>query len=310
MCQRFFIRFILITIMIWTLFFLSLVDHLNLLLMVFIAFMLGIRHGFDVDHIVAIDNVTRQLATQNRSSITAGLFFALGHSSVVFLLTLLVILGVSLAQAQQLGMIGIGAIIGSVVSILFLWLTGGMNIFSLYRLIKYGNFQHAHSPLGKFAKPLFKLVDKPYKMYPVGFLFGLGFDTATEIALLGLAASASLTGESIWLVLSLPIAFALGMTWIDSLDSLLMTKLMNTQKTNSFAFRRYNITILLIVIVASFMVGFIQLFALLDVDMKGIVTFIGDHSPWFGGGIVLLFMVIFIGTMLKKSHANAMLVRK
>jgi len=300
MHQRFFRSFLFISLVIWALFAILFFDHLNLLLMVFIAFMLGLRHGFDVDHIVAIDNVTRQLAAQNKSSVSTGLFFALGHSSVVFLLTLLVILGVSLAQAQQLGIIAIGAMIGSIVSILFLWLTGGMNIFSLYRPIKHGDCQHAHSPLSKLAKPLFKLIDKPYKMYPVGFLFGLGFDTATEIALLGLAASASLTGESIWLIVSLPIAFALGMTWIDSLDSLLMTKLVSTQKINAFAFKRYNIAILTIVIIASFVVGFIQLFGLIGFDVKGFSSFVGEHSPWFGVGLTLLFMLFFIITMFYK----------
>ena len=268
--------------------------------MVFIAFMLGLRHGFDIDHIVAIDNVTRQLAQKDKPSVTTGLFFALGHSSVVFLLSLLVILGVSLAKAEDMGVISVGAVIGSVVSIAFLWLTGSMNLLSLYNLIKHQQNTHVHSPLTRWLKPLFKMIDKPYKMYPVGFLFGLGFDTATEIALLGLAATASLSGESIWLILALPIAFALGMTWVDSLDALLMTKLINAQKVNKQVFRRYNIVILFIVISTSFMVGFIQLFGLFDLDVYGIIGFVGDHSPWFGIGLVVLLLSIFVALMFKK----------
>ncbi len=300
MYQKFFRHFIAISLIVWTIFALLFYQHLNLLAIVFIAFMLGLRHGFDVDHIVAIDNVTRQLAASGKPSVTTGLFFALGHSSIVFLLTLLVILGVSLTKAEDLGIIGIGAMIGSIVSIVFLWLTGGMNLISLYRLVKYQQNKHAHSPLTRWFKPLFTLVDKPYKMYPVGFLFGLGFDTATEIALLGLAATASLSGESIWLILSLPIAFALGMTWVDSLDALLMTRLISSQNVNDQLFRRYNIAILLIVITASFAVGLIQLLGLIERDIEGVVSFIGDHSPWFGAGLVLIMLVVFVSMILKK----------
>ncbi|WP_440993328.1 HoxN/HupN/NixA family nickel/cobalt transporter [Cysteiniphilum litorale] len=300
MHRRFFRGFIFISLLIWLIFSVAFYQHLSLLGIVFVAFMLGLRHGFDVDHIVAIDSVTRQLAQKGKPSVTTGLFFALGHSSVVFLLTLLVILGISLSKAESLGIIGIGAVIGSVVSIAFLWLTGGMNVLSLYKLIKHQQNTHTHSPLTRWVKPLFKMVDKPYKMYPVGFLFGLGFDTATEIALLGLAATASLSGESIWLILALPIAFALGMTWVDSLDALLMTKLINAQKINEQIFRRYNIAILLIVISASFIVGFIQLFGLFDLDIYGAIGFVSDHSPWFGGGLVLLLLAVFLVMVLKK----------
>ncbi|WP_395946661.1 HoxN/HupN/NixA family nickel/cobalt transporter [Caedibacter taeniospiralis] len=302
MYQKFFRHFIAISLIVWAIFALLFYQHLNLLAIVFIAFILGLRHGFDVDHIVAIDNVTRQLAANAKPSVTTGLFFALGHSSVVFLLTLLVILGVSLTKAEDLGIIGIGAMIGSIVSIVFLWLTGGMNLISLYRLVKHQQNIHAHSPLTRWFKSLFTLVDKPYKMYPVGFLFGLGFDTATEIALLGLAATASLSGESIWLILSLPIAFALGMTWVDSLDALLMTRLINSQNVNDQLFRRYNIAILLIVITASFAVGLIQLLGLIKLDVDGVVSFIGDHSPWFGASLVLIMLVVFVSMILKKRY--------
>jgi high-affinity nickel-transport protein len=304
--KSFFRNFIVITLTLWAIFSLLLYQNLALLGMVVIAFLLGLRHGFDVDHIIAIDNTTRQLAEKGNSSATTGLFFALGHSSVVFLLTLVVILGMSLAQTQKAGLLTVGAIIGSIVSILFLWLTGSMNTVSLYRLIKYNHTSHAHSPFTRWLKPVFKLIDKPYKMYFVGFFFGLGFDTATEIALLGLAATATLNGESPWAILCLPAAFALGMTWVDSLDALIMTKLVDKKLLNSAKHRTFNITILLIVIVTAFSIGFIQLCGLVRFNMRGVVNFIANHSPWFGGMLffvllILLFLFKFTGIFQRKN---------
>ncbi len=302
MCdKRFFGKFIIVSIVLWVVFGLMFYQHLSLLGMVFIAFVLGLRHGFDVDHIVAIDNITRKLAASDKPSITIGLFFALGHSTVVFLLTFFVILGVSLTQTEKVGVLATGALVGSIVSITFLWLTASMNVVSLYHMVRRNQSKHLHSPLAHWLRPIFKLIDKPYKMYPVGFLFGLGFDTATEIALLGLAASVSLQGESIWLILCLPIAFALGMTWVDSLDAIIMTKLVDTNSLNSSKYKHFNITVLLIVIFAAFSVGFIQLFSLIGIKMYDMVGFVLDYSPWFGAAIVLILLLLLIFMCLKES---------
>lgn len=274
-------------------------QDIKMLSMIGIAFLLGLRHGFDADHIVAIDNVTRQLITQNRASFKTGLFFALGHSTIVFLLTLLIIIGFSFASIEKTSALDIGAFFGTVVSAIFLLLTGTMSLISLKNLLKNKNSAHDHtsdSMLTKFFRPLIKVIDRPYKMYFVGFLFGLGFDTATEIALLGMAAANILNGLSIWYVMLLPFSFALGMIIVDSIDAGLMSKVLKIN-TKEQKFYRYNIIILSIVIAAAYIIALVELLGLLNtniVTINLITDFIGNNSPIIGFSLVAIFCMFFM----------------
>ncbi|WP_150467286.1 HoxN/HupN/NixA family nickel/cobalt transporter [Francisella sp. SYW-9] len=276
------------------------VQDLKMLSLIGIAFLLGLRHGFDADHIVAIDNVTRQLITQNRANFKTGLFFALGHSTIVFLLTLLIIIGFSFASIEKTSALDIGAFFGTIVSAIFLLLTGTMSLISLKNLLKNKNSStHDHtsnSILSKLFRPLIKVIDRPYKMYFVGFLFGLGFDTATEIALLGMAAANILNGLSIWYVILLPLSFALGMIIVDSIDAGLMSKVLSFN-SKEHRFYHYNIIILSIVVTAAYIIALVELLGLLNTNVATInliTDFIGNNSPIIGFSLVTIFSIFFM----------------
>ncbi|MBK2125209.1 HoxN/HupN/NixA family nickel/cobalt transporter [Fangia hongkongensis] len=294
MKRSYFIKLAAVVMILWCLLLSLFANESALLGMILIAFLLGIRHGFDVDHIIAIDNVTRQLIDTNKASPNVGLFFALGHSSIVFALTLLIVLGVTLAESIGSGMIETGALVGSIVSIVFLWLTGVLNAITLSKFKYNKSAGHSQSALFLLTKPIFKLINRPFKMYFVGFLFGLGFDTATEIALLSMAAVGLLSGESIWLILSLPVAFASGMVIIDTLDAALVMKLWSTANYADTFKKRINFCILLIVTIFSFVIGLLELLDILEVQvMQFLANGLNNYSSWIGGCLVILCMVAF-----------------
>ncbi len=280
--------------------------------MIVTAFFLGLRHGFDADHIVAIDNVTRQLATNDKNSITTGLFFALGHSSIVLLLTLLIVFGVKVFQSQSASILHIGGIIGTLVSVTFLWVTGGINLASLIQLKHYQKSKtnlhpgcHGSTLLNRVFASVISLVDRPGKMYVVGFLFGLGFDTATEIGLLGLAASSAVSGEPIMFILALPVAFAIGMILIDSIDAALIGKAIEWSKIDSRRYFRYNVIIVAIVFISSMVIGLIELLSLLSLKSATfglvILHFFEQNSPWIGGSIMGMIALIAGIVLLRRN---------
>lgn len=290
-----------ITLAVWLLNLMVTLGNLKLLSLVFIAFTLGLRHGFDADHIVAIDNITRKFNSENRRSYTTGLFFALGHSTIVFVLTLLIVLGV-IQFRGSLGNIGdYGGLIGTVVSAIFLFLTGLMNLRSLF----YGsNHLHNHAPAGGIisflTRKVLNLVDRPLKMYLVGFLFGLGFDTATEIALLGIAASSALSGTSVWSILLLPISFASGMILTDSFDSIFISKLYGSFNTNPQRLLIYNRIMLFSTAILAFIVGFFELAGLMQATNSGFTqvlvrssAFFDNYSEQIGVAVVVWCIIIW-----------------
>lgn len=290
-----------ITLAVWLLNLTVTLGNVKLLSLVFIAFTLGLRHGFDADHIVAIDNITRKFNSENQKSYTTGLFFALGHSTIVFVLTLLIVLGV-IQFKGSLGSIGdYGGFIGTVVSATFLFLTGFMNLRSLFHV---SGHSHNHLPAGGvisfLTRKILNLVDRPLKMYLVGFLFGLGFDTATEIALLGIAASSALSGTSVWSIMLLPISFASGMILTDSFDSIFISKLYGSFNTNQQKLLIYNRIMLFSTAILAFIVGFFELaglmatsnFRLSEILAKG-SDFLDTYSEHVGIAIVVWCLIIW-----------------
>jgi high-affinity nickel-transport protein len=183
------------------------------------AYTLGLRHAFDADHVAAIDNATRKLLGEGRRSLGVGFFFSLGHSTVVFVLGVVVGLGARGAVQDDHSLLHqAGGVIGPVVSGSFLCLIGCVNLVGLVR-----GGGSARGPMTKLFGRATRAVRKPWQMYPLGCLFGLGFDTATEIGLLALAGGAAAGGLPAYEVLCLPVLFAAGMSLLDTLDGAFMS---------------------------------------------------------------------------------------
>lgn len=194
-----------------------------------LAYTFGLRHAVDADHIAAIDNVTRRLTTGKQRPATVGLFFALGHSSVVLLMCLAVAFASSYMQEHLKSFAEIGGIVGACISGSFLLFVGAMNVYATRQLLyawkeesRYGGHTHAIFGFCMACCPgLFEGIRHPWQMYPVGFLFGLGFDTSSEIGLLGIVAMSSGLHHPVCIML-LPLLFMCGMCLIDTLNGLLM----------------------------------------------------------------------------------------
>lgn len=188
-----------------------------------IAYLLGARHAFDADHIAAIDNVTRRLCAAGHKPAGVGLFFSLGHSSVVLLLS-----AVAVLASKQLGTLlpqlcAWGSLLGGLISAGFLTLVGLANLRLLARLLRQRHAAVAHR---HDADDAVRGTDRSWKMFPLGMLFGLSFDTASEIALLAISVAAAQGGAvPLWGVMLLPLLFTAGMATVDTLESLLMLRL-------------------------------------------------------------------------------------
>ena len=205
-----------------------------------LAYTLGMRHAFDADHIAAIDNTTRKLVGEGKRPLSVGFFFSLGHSSVVFVLAVLLNVGIRALNTQVRSngsaLHNVTGLVGTIVSGTFLYLIAAINmvilvgIVKVFRDMRTGAFSEAELDdqlakrglMNRLLGPLNRRVDTPWKMYPIGLLFGLGFDTATEVALLVLAGSAVISGLPFYAVLSLPILFAAGMSLFDTADGCFM----------------------------------------------------------------------------------------
>lgn len=244
------------------------------------AFTLGMRHAFDADHIAAIDNTTRKLVAEGQRPVSVGFWFALGHSTVVIVAVCLLAAGLH-ALADQISaedstLSSVAGLWGSLVSGLFLLLIGGLNlisligIFRIMRSMKTGTFSEAELEaqlqnrglLNRILGPIARRVDKPWKMYPVGLLFGLGFDTATTISLFVIGGSAALTAPW-YVVLILPILFTAGMTLFDSLDGILMNWAYEWAFAKPVRKVYYNLTVTIMSVAVAFLVAGVVLVGLL-----------------------------------------------
>jgi high-affinity nickel-transport protein len=205
-----------------------------------LAYTLGMRHAFDADHIAAIDNTTRKLVNDGQRPLSVGFFFSLGHSSIVFVMALLLNFGIRALDDQvrngNSSLHNITGIVGTTVSGTFLYIIALLNVIILvgivrvFRQMRTGKYDDKELEaqldkrglMNRFLGPIARRADAPWKMYPIGLLFGLGFDTATEVALLVLAGSAVVSGLPFYAILSLPILFAAGMCLFDTIDGCFM----------------------------------------------------------------------------------------
>ena len=224
------------------------------------AYLLGLRHAFDADHIAAIDNTVRRLSAEKKDSSLVGLFFSLGHSTVVLAAGTAVALGFTfiadLLNDDSSALKSTGALIGGTVAGSFLLIIALVNISILVKMLN-AKSSNGEAPKGVFTTlfaPLLKNVDKDWKMYPLGLLFGLGFDTATSIALLALSGGAAVLAGQAWIAIALPILFMAGMALGDTVDSILMSRAYN-HSTSVSKKRTYFTVITTLSILAALIVG-------------------------------------------------------
>jgi high-affinity nickel-transport protein len=247
-----------------------------------LAYSFGLRHAFDADHIAAIDDTTRLMLAKGKKPLAVGLFFSLGHSTIVMGLCIGVAFAAKQAAKFQKDFAETGGIIGASVSTLFLYLVGILNLVILVGIIKVwkqaktGKFSHEHLTQLLNERGLMRRIfrgafkngfDKSWQLYPVGVLFGLGFDTATEVALLALSATAAVgtVGGTLppLAIIALPLIFAAGMSLMDSLDGIFMTKAYSWAFTSPLRKIYYNITTTGLSIFVAFVIGTIQLIGVL-----------------------------------------------
>lgn len=242
-----------------------------------LAYSFGLRHAFDIDHIAAIDNTVRKLIQQNRNPSGVGFFFSLGHSTVVFLMVLAIAFSVRWIQQKMPELQQIGGVIGTTVSGAFLVAIGLINLavlINLYHIFrKLKNGQTGNEELEKlldsrgffsrFMKPLFKLIGRSWHVYPLGFLFGLGFDTATEVGLLTMSATAAKSTIPLFGIISLPVLFAAGMSLLDTADGIFMTTAYRWAFSTPLRKIYYNFTVTLMSVIAALFIGTIELIQVL-----------------------------------------------
>lgn len=283
------------------------------------AYLVGVRHAFDADHIAAIDNTTRKLATAGRSPASTGFWFALGHSTVVILTVALLSAGLNLL-AGQLGDDGsvlqqFTGIWGPAVSGLFLLLIGMINLVSLagvhraHRRLRAGTYDGAEFDalldkrglLNRLVGPLARRIDRPWKMYPLGVLFGLGFDTATTIGLFVVAGGAAVTLPW-YAVMVLPLLFTAGMVLFDSLDGLLMSRVYRWAFQQPARKILYNYIVTSVSVAIAFIVALVILgglvSALLDVDSGPLAWIGGVDLENFGLVVVGLFAMTWVAAVI------------
>ena len=284
------------------------------------AYTLGMRHAFDADHIAAIDNTTRKLMHDGQRPLSVGFWFSLGHSSVVFALALLLSVGIKSVvgpvQHSSSGLHHYTGLIGTTVSGTFLYAIAIVNavilvgILRVFRDMRAGHFDEPaldehlanRGLMNRFLGGMTASIRKPWQIYPVGLLFGLGFDTATEIALLVLAGTSAAAGLPWYAILCLPVLFAAGMSLLDTVDGAFMNF------AYGWAFARpvrkvyYNITITGLSVAVAFLIGTVELLSLLT----GQLHWTGGFWSWIGGldlnvlgfAIVALFVLTWAGALL------------
>lgn len=238
-----------------------------------LAWGFGLRHAVDADHIAAIDNVTRKLMQDGQRPVSVGFFFALGHSGVVLLVAAGVAAAAVALQSRVEAWRGVGGVISTSVSAIFLFLIAAMNIFILRGVWRAFDKVRRGQPydnddldillnnrgfLSRLFRPLFRLVSHPLWMLPLGFLFGLGFDTATEVSLLAISASQAAHGVSMGTVLVFPALFAAGMTLVDTTDGILMLGAYEWAFVRPIRKLYYNLTITLVSVLVAVLIGGIE----------------------------------------------------
>ncbi|TLD19120.1 hypothetical protein PspLS_09930 [Pyricularia sp. CBS 133598] len=328
---------ILINAVVWIVAGIILHFHPGLIAPAALSYALGLRHALDADHISAIDLMTRRLIASGQRPVTVGTFFSLGHSTIV-VVTCIVVAATSGALRDRFDdFTRVGNIVGTSVSAAFLLLLSAGNGWVLYRLVRRLRETLAERGrrrdvlggedgdpdadaagtaaglgldgvgfLSRVFRRLFDVIDRPWKMFPLGVMFGLGFDTSSEIAILGITSLQGAAGTSLWLILIFPVLFTAGMCLVDTTDGALMMGLYSSKAfaRDQVAILYYSIVLTGITVFISAFIGMIQVLSLVQnvADPQGGfwdgVGAISDHFDIIGASICGLFLVIGIGSVV------------
>ncbi len=255
----------------------------------FVAYMFGLRHAFDADHIAAVDDTVRYMLQKGKRPLGIGFFFSLGHSTVVLALAVVIAFAASAVKTELPQLKTVGALLGAGVSGTFLWIIGILNllvlldILKVWRGAKAGTHSHAHLELllqkrgllnRLFGGRLQRVMNHSWQMYPLGLLFGLGFDTASEVGLLAMTAGAAAGNLPLPAILCLPILFAAGMTVMDTTDGVLMCKAYDWAFLNPLRKIFYNLTTTGLSVAVALLVGSVEL-------LQVLIGIVGLRGPFF-----------------------------
>jgi nickel/cobalt transporter (NiCoT) family protein len=285
-----------------------------------LAYTFGLRHAVDADHISAIDNVTRKLMQENKRPVAVGFFFSLGHSTIVVGLSIAIAIAATYVQSSIPALKNAGGLIGTSVSAMFLFVIAIINIlvlweiFQTFQKVKRGEeyndqtldeFLNQRGLMGRFFRPLLRIVDKSWKMYPVGLLFGLGFDTATEVGLLGIAAAEASKGLPIVYIMIFPALFTAGMCLIDTTDGILMLGAYGWAFVKPVRKLYYNMNITLVSVLVALVVGTIEVFSIIAMEFNlggGIWDFLGNLDFGFLGWVIIGIFILswLVSTVIYK----------
>jgi high-affinity nickel-transport protein len=283
-----------------------------------LAYTFGLRHAFDADHISAIDDTTRFMLQKGKRPLGVGFFFSLGHSSIVFSLAFGLAFAAKAVESRIPEWQAFGSTVGASVSGVFLWVIGVLNLIVLLEIIriwgrmKQGTYHREHLEelllqrgfvnriLGGRAQ---KLINHSWQMYPLGLLFGLGFDTASEVGLLALTAGVATGKVSFWAVISLPLLFAAGMSLMDTTDGALMTKAYGWAFSSPLRKIWYNITTTSLSVAVALLIGSIEILQVISSKLGWKGAFFGFLNGKLDFGvlgyiIVAMFLIAWIGSVL------------
>ncbi len=246
-----------------------------------LAYGFGLRHAVDADHISAIDNTTRKLMQEGQKPIGVGFFFSLGHSTVVVLLCAALALSTAYVERHLPQWKSVGGVAGTIISGCFLYLIGNLivmvDLFKAFKRVANGEnyddldvdqYLANRGLIGRFFRPLFRMVSKSWHMYLIGFLFGLGFDTATEVGILAVSAHGGQVGMSFWTIMLLPALFTVGMCLVDTSDGILMLGAYGWAFIKPIRKLYYNLCITLLSVLVAFVVGTYELLQIVQAQFK------------------------------------------
>jgi len=296
----------------WVLAFAAFASRPLLLGTALLAYTFGLRHAVDADHISAIDNVTRKLMQAGKKPVSVGFFFSLGHSTIVIALTAAIAFAATVVHARLPGLESIGGVIGASISALFLYAIAAINIVVLvevYRSFRRVRLGGAYSAVAvdtclngrglwcRFFGPLMRLIGSSWHMYPLGVLFGLGFDTATEVGVLGIAALEAGKGLPVYTIMVFPLLFAAGMCLLDTTDGVLMLGCYGWAFVKPVRKLYYNLNITLVSVLVAVLVGTIEALSIIgpQLGFRGApwdaVARMSDNFGAIGAGIVGIFVL-------------------
>jgi high-affinity nickel-transport protein len=290
-------------------------DHPVLLGTALLAYSFGLRHAVDADHIAAIDNVTRKLMQEGKRPIAVGFFFSLGHSTIVVLASV-AIAATALIFKQEFDTIhDVGGVIGTLVSAFFLLAIAMMNtvillgVYRTFQRVKAGGryveedlnaLLAGRGLLARIFRPVFSMIRHSWHMYPLGVLFGLGFDTATEIGVLGISAAGASKGLSVWSILVFPALFTAGMSLVDTTDSILMLRAYGWAFVKPIRKLFYNMTITAVSVLVALIVGGLEALGLIadKLSLQGgfwdVIGALNDNFGTLGYLIIAIFAASWI----------------